>query len=597
MKENNTTKKLESKSDYNSILQNIRHKPLIVKNIFSFLKGEPYKFLYLIDKDKILKDVLNSTFSEVTKSNKFSKELNDNINLILLFTRYRKNLRTIKDIEIQEKKNFEEYILRNKYDPFDYSFLVYESNNFLERINDNKTLSKPPISSLIDITFNEREKNENFQLVLLPSKNNKYKDGTFINKNLRNLNIYNKEIKILYCIIDDKEYFQNQIPIINKNININELYFIYKNPPKTTNIISAIENYLNLLNKNNIKQITFGSSFYSYNSNLHPIIEMINEAVITKTIINIPITLNIPFINYFFINQKQIYLGLSFLFKNLKIEELTILNSNNYKEMMTKNVELSNKRGLLIRYNGLSSLNDKKFEELIKQYLNLKFPFVIFFIAKDANQNNIEKNEIIKYNFDNEAEYLFYSEIPTKKIQIISDSYFEVTDSDDNIIFKQYEEYLSPFTFDENNPINYLFHFKNYNHLCFSYYTKSKSCCFKIFFITKKFECELFVFINDKYNHSNRIKYFVEYLENKFSLKINKINNIDSPINWKDILVNIKENKKKGKKDKVKNITKGKQYFGNKINQKQFLEYELEDDKYSDENEENEENIDDYEQA
>ena len=73
----------------------------------------------------------------------------------------------------------------------------------------------------------------------------------------------NKEIDVLYCIIDDNEYYLDNIPRINKNIVIYELYFIYIKGIKDINIYNAIEKYLNVLNKKNIKQITFGNFFIS----------------------------------------------------------------------------------------------------------------------------------------------------------------------------------------------------------------------------------------------------------------------------------------------------------------------------------------------
>ena len=53
----------ENKDDYNSILQKVTHKPLIVEYIFSFIKDKPYKFLLLMEKDKTLKDLINSQFA------------------------------------------------------------------------------------------------------------------------------------------------------------------------------------------------------------------------------------------------------------------------------------------------------------------------------------------------------------------------------------------------------------------------------------------------------------------------------------------------------------------------------------------------------
>ena len=89
--------KKENKSDYKSILQKIKHKPLIVEHIFSFIKDEPYKYLYLIEKDQKLKKSINSQFFFMKKNNFFSKEMNDNIQLIILFKKFQEKLRQYKD--------------------------------------------------------------------------------------------------------------------------------------------------------------------------------------------------------------------------------------------------------------------------------------------------------------------------------------------------------------------------------------------------------------------------------------------------------------------------------------------------------------------
>ena len=72
---------------YNCILRKIKHKPIIVECLFSFIKDKPYKFLNLIEKDSILKESLNSTFNFSLKGNNFSKELNNNIRLIKIYER------------------------------------------------------------------------------------------------------------------------------------------------------------------------------------------------------------------------------------------------------------------------------------------------------------------------------------------------------------------------------------------------------------------------------------------------------------------------------------------------------------------------------
>ena len=197
----------KNKSNYNSILQLINHKPLIVENIFSFIKDEPYKFMHLIEKDEILKDSINKTFSIVKQKNEFSEDLNTNIQLIIILIHFRQELRYTRNINITNIINitsFENDEIKNNIDP---SFFLYESKILTERakqsISFNTSLVKPSISSLIDIIFNETIKNERIELVLLPSKDNKYKDGIYLNSylNNENINCLNKEIERLYLLL------------------------------------------------------------------------------------------------------------------------------------------------------------------------------------------------------------------------------------------------------------------------------------------------------------------------------------------------------------------------------------------------------------
>ena len=241
---------IENESNYKSILQKINHKPLIIEYIFSFVKAKPYKFLNLIEKDQILKDSINSRFSQVTKNNSFSKEINENIKLILLYKKYQETLRHYKDKDIIKfnKRNYEENIINNPTP----SFLAYKSKYIFDGISGDETLFKPSMEGLIEITSHEQEKYEHIQLCLLPSKKNNYEDGSYIKNNLNNSNnntCYNKEIDILYCIIDDNEYYLHEIPCIHENIKINEVYFIYIKGFKDINIYKALEKYLSFLNK------------------------------------------------------------------------------------------------------------------------------------------------------------------------------------------------------------------------------------------------------------------------------------------------------------------------------------------------------------
>ena len=119
-------------------------------------------------------------------------------------------------------KSFELYCNENFKDP---SFILYKTKYYLDRIksenNSNHKLIDDSFTVISDIIFN---KEKIFQLSYLPYENSKYKDGNFLYKNKNNI----KEIKELYCIIDDNEYYNNNtLPEINKETIINDIYFIY----------------------------------------------------------------------------------------------------------------------------------------------------------------------------------------------------------------------------------------------------------------------------------------------------------------------------------------------------------------------------------
>ena len=616
---------IEKESNYKSILQKINDKPLIVEYIFSFVKDKPYKFLNLIEKDQILKEAINSRFSQVTKNNNFSKEINENIQVILLYKKYREILHQYRNIDIKifNKYNYEKKIIYN----LDPSFLVYKSNYIFNNISGNNSLFKPSMESLIEIAFHEKEKYEHIQLCLLPSKKNKFKDGLYIRTNLNKKNkknktndniCSNKEIDVLYCIIDDNEYYLDEIPCINENIKINEVYFIYIKGLKNINIYNAMEKYLHFFNKKTINRITFGFSFGFYNfekeNNLNknaykyfdqiPIMKMINNILITNQKLSFHNIISIDLSEVKNIENKlKFYLGIYCLFENKKFmnDELIEINSKSYHPHIMEKIENSKGNILIIKYNGLSSLDDKNFNKIVKKCLNLNFSNIIFYIAKNANNTNnnnnknIQNDEEIKFNFDESNNYFFYSEIPTKKLHFDNNLlHFEVADSNDNLILQEnntqlryYREYTNFLL------INHLFLLKKYDNLCFKWKFDENNY-YKMYFIKKKFICDLVIVVKNN-NHSNDIdrkdlkiyadkriainfEEVINYCKENLDLKFNKIQYLDTPLEWNDIL----KNKTKNKKDKAF----AKKFLPNKMNEKQFLEYELEDDEYFDDDEE-----------
>ena len=83
---------------------------------------------------------------------------------------------------------------------------------------------------------------------------------------------------------------------------------------------------------------------------------------------------------------------------------------------------------------------------------------------------------------------------------------------------------------------------------------------------------EIIIYIANDDEDNYEINGFIEY--SKKYIKIDKIIKKDLPFGWKDIL---KSNKKS------KNSLQSKKGFGNKLNQKQILQYEFEEDEYLDE--------------
>ena len=70
---------MENDENHIYILNKIKHKPLIFKDIFSFASARPYIFIYFITKSKYLKSELKSTFTKLKKNNKLSSEFNTNL--------------------------------------------------------------------------------------------------------------------------------------------------------------------------------------------------------------------------------------------------------------------------------------------------------------------------------------------------------------------------------------------------------------------------------------------------------------------------------------------------------------------------------------
>ena len=68
-----------------SLLNKIKHKPIILESIFSLSLKRPYILVNFITNDKYLKLTIKNTFDKLKKKNYLSQEINDNINLYIQY--------------------------------------------------------------------------------------------------------------------------------------------------------------------------------------------------------------------------------------------------------------------------------------------------------------------------------------------------------------------------------------------------------------------------------------------------------------------------------------------------------------------------------
>ena len=462
-----TNEESENKTNYSSpsldntlLLQKINHKPLIISHIFSYMKNETYKFINIIEKDKKLKDSLNSCFFHVNKnSNNLSHELNKNLITIKFFTNIKLQIKEYLDRnEILENKLFELYLNNNIKDP---SFILYKAKYYLDRIkeknNSDIKLIDDPSTVISDIIFNVIFNEEKIsQLAYLPKENSNYIDANFLDKNKNKIT----EINELYCIIDDNEYYNNNnFPEIDKEIILNDIYFIYIKGNKKINIFNAIKKYLKLLNKNTIKQITLGNNFFFIDSsNINnkilyyldkkfiscetmPIMEMFNYAFINNKKLTNLIAENIV-IKYEMINNDllgdklKIFFGLYFIFEKQKIDRLIILNNDMLLNNKDNKDNLEKVKGdiLILKFDDFSQIDFGK----IKAYKEkTKIQYILFYMNNKNNSSaNVEKTKNFIFNYYNNFDFDYsknnFISSPYSDISFLSNEY-------KNISFKKYK--------------------------------------------------------------------------------------------------------------------------------------------------------------
>jgi hypothetical protein len=133
---------MENNDNHIYILNKIKHKPLIFKEIFSFASTRPYIFIDLISKSKYLKSDLKSTFAKLKKNNKLSSEFNTNLQK---FASYKK---TVEKFPLLVRQ------IKNKFKKINKDLNLIISSN--EPINEELFLEKN-IQNIKDLTISDND--------------------------------------------------------------------------------------------------------------------------------------------------------------------------------------------------------------------------------------------------------------------------------------------------------------------------------------------------------------------------------------------------------------------------------------------------------
>ena len=538
---------METKINYLSYLSKIRHKGIIIEHIFSFIKNNPLILLDLIRYDKNLKLKLTNSFNSLKKSNKLSLDLNENINIILIYRKF------IENYNFELSLDYESWYLNYLKTNLDISYIQFISNLIIEKIDKDKGKDKNyiinyyPSKKLInELVYNCIYNYINFYniklnyLIYLPNKHPEkgieYYDGNYIkNRFINNKNKSYNSINILYCIIDENQYF-NYIDKIDNDIVIDKIYFIIFKRNKNPNIFNAIKTYLSNINLNNINKIVFGESFFkgelnekitireyysflTYEGNYYnyPIMEFLDDEIFInqkKIKISKEIKLELK-TKEFNGDYSKLYLGMSLLFENeININNVNIINSKNYT---IKNFSKENEYVII-------KIDNFEYGQFIEKAIEFIGPYqkVIFYL----DNNNIRKNQLSKLYFylsNISNDFLFYSEKP-----VDNDFYKNgniITNNNNILMVKKYsgpEKYIKnkPYIYGDNI-LDYIFLIKKYRelHFKFCYYSfyNEELRTFGNINIEYKYPNKL---ISEKGKNENYENIILNYIKKKFNLTL-----------------------------------------------------------------------------
>ena len=232
-------KSKESQKDKVYIINKVKHKPLILENIFSYSKNRPFILFNLIIGDKFLKSSLTKTFQKSQKKNELTKDLNINILNYISFRKIYENLTiSIKNIEnnlLKENNQLNSIIEKKK----NYKHF-FENKSILNFINNTNIKNKELLINLIIIFFNSNYRNivhKILEALLMRQEKEKVIDKRYSRGFYYHIRFCN------YTLSEKKRFYENyfeSISVTEKQFNnlIEEQLNSYKDK---TNIIKEIK--------------------------------------------------------------------------------------------------------------------------------------------------------------------------------------------------------------------------------------------------------------------------------------------------------------------------------------------------------------------
>ena len=617
---------------YINILLKIKHKPVILKYILSFAIKSPYKFIYLIESDKVLKTEINSFFKTAKIKNNLSNDLRNNLFFLTAYKKFKNNYETI-ETEFYEKLVERQYSVFEEIDPSISTNLSKYMLNLLE-IEMNKNIKNtilPSVAGLEELIFNQNFKLR--KLVCLPKMNKTtkifYGDSIYFEKYLLK-NLDKEEIEVLYCIIDDNQYFNNIMPEYKK-IKIKKIHFIFIKGNKIIDLYYSIKKFLNNINTDYLEEIFFGKGFLElkqYNGNYYYDMPLLNENTFKKkweikinnsTKINFDSNPNNIRCCKYNKNLLKInlglYLGLSLLFTNVNINGVKIIDSKKYYKEKFERKKKYSENILLIKIHDLLFFENKHFMNTLNDLVE-QFKYIIIYMNlsdKSNNKESLKKIDISSF-IKRKGDFLFYTETPLNNIILpkIVDDLIQIKDKNNNLIllykecwYYKYSLYLSflwykyttikfyneelIFIHNENNILFYNMKYMGLHEINKASLEKIDS----IYFVN------CFDYLNDDDDIYKKIKkiYVLSNGKKPENFK-NKIANIDVKfvVTDFDLIENSNQifdfiNKHKHKKNKNKNNKKIKFNYEENMNEmNEIQEYEIKDITDTEEEEDENEN-------